>query len=577
MRPYNRVSLTALALLLVLSLPFLAACGERTVPVERQGRTYTGPAETEVQAAIRQLLEAPDATAQLPFNQERLGEAQRAYAERDYRPIWTGSNEGLDRAEDLLVEVARADQYALNPASYDLEGVKEALERAYGDDTEAGRSDRLAEADLHLSNLFLDFGRGLAEGPFSPSAVDADWFVEEPDVDLAAALNRVAGGDPVRILVGLASRHGAYERLQDAVSRYQEIEREGGFPQVPEGETVRPGESSPRVSALRARLEAEGFNVGGSGETLDGRLADALAEFQQRYGLVVDTLLNQSTVDALNVSAADRVRQIQVNLVRWHWMPEDLGGRYLFVNLPEFRVHAYEDGDEVLSMPIVVGAEYDERATPAFSDVVTYAEFRPYWNVPTFIANDRLIERGPDYLRENHFEIVRRFEVPEGDTLRMTEANLQAVADGRAFLREQPNPHNAMGRVKYMFPNDFAIYLHDTPDGELFDERVRAYSYGCIRLEDPAGLGAFLYAAEGWDESDVRQRMNEGPPSNRVDLQEPVPVFILYLTAFVDENGHAHFRPDLYGYDVPIAEAISERDYGQPEVDVQALIDLLPD
>jgi L,D-transpeptidase YcbB len=566
--------------LLVLSL-LLAGCG-RDAPAgsdtpERHARTYTGPPETDVQAAIRQRL-APETGGEydLPLSGARLDQARRAYESRDYRPIWTGSSEGLGRAEDLLLVVAQADRYALNPAKYDLAAVRDALERAYGEGDPEEHPGRLADADLHLSRLFLTFGRDLANGPFSPRSVGADWHVEDPDADLAGALRRVSDGDPVRILTGLASRHDGYRRLQEAFGRYRDYAEEGGFPEVPAGEDLRLGARGERVAALRDRLRAEGYETG-SGDRLEGRLAEALALFQSTQGLPVDTVVAERTLRALNVSARERARQIQVNLVRWHWMPEDLGGRYLFVNLPEFRLHAYDDGKEVLSMPVVVGAEYDDRATPAFSDRVSYAEFRPYWNVPTDIAGEDMVPRGPTRLREGRFEIVRQFGAAEGDTLRMTEANLEAVAQGRAFLRERPSNNNGMGDVKYMFPNDFDIYLHDTPNTELFDERVRAFSYGCIRVEDPAALGAFLFAREGWDASEVRRRMEESPENHRVDLREPVPVFILYLTAFADEEGRVHFREDVYGYDAPIAEALAEQDLEPPVVDVDALVALLPD
>ncbi|MFW5972704.1 MAG: L,D-transpeptidase family protein, partial [Bacteroidota bacterium] len=344
------------------------------------------------------------------------------------------------------------------------------------------------------------------------------------------------------------------------------------------GDLVRPGEKSERVLDVHRRLAAEDYDVGPAPEdsVLNESLGDAVAEFQRRHGLVIDRIIGPNTRAAMNVPASDRVRQIEVNLVRWHWMPVDLGGRHLFVNLPEYRLQAYDNGQEVLSMKVVVGADYDQRATPAFSDEVTYAQFKPYWNVPMSIARDELVPRGPEDLRKSGFEIVPEFGVSEDEVLPMTDENLEAVAEGQHFLRERPGPTNALGRVKYMFPNEFAIYLHDTPEDHLFEERERTFSHGCIRVEDPAALGAFLFQPRDWSEREIRRRMNEGPKNQRVDLRQPVPVFILYFTAFVDESGDVHFRPDVYGYDEPIREALAAREIREPDVSIEELTGLLP-
>ena len=548
-------------------------------PPVRQARTYDGPEATEIAPALRARLDGETA-----LSGARLDEVQSLYSDRDYRPIWTGSSAALAHAEGLLRTVANADEHGLNPGQYDLVPVRDALRTAYQETApgDSARAAALAEADIRLTDLYYTVGRDLANGPFSPAEAGATWHVKDPDVDLGAALQRaLGGGDVEATLARLASTHEGYRELQQAIARYKEIAAAGGFPTVPEGDVIEEGERSGRVVALRQRLTADGTDVPGSPQdsVLDGRLVAALAQFQARHGLAVDSVLGPNTVDALNVPVEDRVRRMRANLVRWQWLPKDLGDRYIFVNLPEYRLHAYDGGEEVLTMGVIVGKGYDDRATPVFSDSMTYAEFRPYWNIPPSIVREEIVPKAlddPGYIEANDFEIIPTYGVAPDNTIPATPANLRAAAAGEYRMRQEPGPENALGLVKYMFPNDFAIYLHDTPADHLFDERERAFSHGCIRVEDPPALGAYVFEDRGWTPSDIERRMQEGPPVNEVDVPDPIPVYILYLTAFVDDDGTVNFRDDLYGYDEPIVEALARRDPEEPDVDVDALLTLLP-
>jgi murein L,D-transpeptidase YcbB/YkuD len=573
---------------IVFALVLFLGCGSDTpnatadtaaTPVQ-QTRTYDGPPETDVAPAIRARLDGEN-----PLSGEALDEAPSLYADRDYRPIWTGSTEALGRADALLRAVANADEHGLSPGQYTLAPVRDALRAAY-EDTSPGDSARaaaLADADLHLTDLYFSFADDVADGPFSPAEVGVDWYVRNPEVDLAAALRRALNGSTLsEVLPRLASTHEGYRQLQEAIDRYEQFADEGGFPTVPEGEILEEGERSPRVVALRERLAADGTDVPGAStdSVFDGRLVAALAEFQERHGLAVDSVLGPNTVAALNVPVEDRIRRMRANLVRWQWLPNDLGDRYIFVNLPEYRLHAYDGGEEVLSMGVIVGKNYDDRATPVFSDSMTYAEFRPYWNIPPSIVREEIVPDAleqPGYMEENNYEIIPTYGVAPDNTIPPTPTNLRAAAAGEYRMRQEPGPENALGLVKYMFPNNFAIYLHDTPADHLFEERERAFSHGCIRVEDPPALGAFVFEEKGWTAEEIADKMQNSPPVNEVDVPTPIPVFILYLTAFVDDDGRVNFRDDLYGYDEPIVEALRQRDLEQPDVDVDALLSLLPE
>ena len=341
----------------------------------------------------------------------------------------------------------------------------------------------------------------------------------------------------------------ARARLEDALERYRQLES-SGWPTIPDGDLVEVGDSAAaQVEPLRQRLAAEDAlgSAAESGAVYDARLAASVARFQARHGLAVDSLLGANTREALNVSAGERVAQIERSLAQWEDMPEiptGPGARYVMVNVPEFRVRAFEDGREALQMEVVVGAEYDDRTTPTFHETMDHVIFRPYWNVPPGIATDELVPKGPAQLAEEGFEIVGYYD-PDAEVREMTAANLRRVANGSLRLRQKGGEENALGLVKYMFPNQYAVYLHDTPADHLFDEATRAYSHGCIRLERPAEFGAWVLGPQGWDESRVSQSMNSGE-RQRVELEETIPVFVVYLPVWADESGEVHFSRDIY-------------------------------
>jgi L,D-transpeptidase YcbB len=343
----------------------------------------------------------------------------------------------------------------------------------------------------------------------------------------------------------------ARDRLARALDRYRRIERGGGWPQVPEGDLVAPGDTAAaQVEALRRRLAATG-NLGDAapaGAVYDDALAGALARFQARHGLVVDSLLGGNTREALNVDAATRVRQMEQTLARWEDLPafpRGAGSRYVLVNVPEFTVRAFEDGREALKMGVVVGAAYDGRETPFFNDRMEHVIFRPYWNVPHSIATEELVPQGPSALQSKGFEVVSHY-APDARVYAMTAANLRRVSSGALRLRQKSGPDNALGLVKYMFPNQYAVYLHDTPADHLFSESRRAFSHGCIRLERPADFGAWVLGPQGWDKARVQEAMTTGE-RQQVNLESEIPVYIVYLPVWADESGDVHFLPDVYG------------------------------
>jgi murein L,D-transpeptidase YcbB/YkuD len=323
-----------------------------------------------------------------------------------------------------------------------------------------------------------------------------------------------------------------YASLRKALDQFQQIVVKGGWKGVPEGEAVKPGErmSAMRIAALRARLAAEGFSAAGDstgGAVYDHALAGAVANFQAHHGIVVDSMLGKETVDALNQSAPYRAAQIAANLERLRWLPRNFGSRYIYVNVPAFRLDAYDKGEKALSMKVIVGEDFEDKATPVFSDVMETVVFRPYWNVTPDIAAKEIfpkIQSNPGYLASNDYELYQ-----EG---------------GATRVRQRPGDKNALGFVKFLFPNDFNIYLHDTPNHELFEKDVRAFSHGCIRVEKPSELAQWVL---GWDASRVDAAMH-GSDNNSIKVPQKIPVYIVYGTAYIRDN-QLYFGNDLYDRD----------------------------
>jgi murein L,D-transpeptidase YcbB/YkuD len=313
---------------------------------------------------------------------------------------------------------------------------------------------------------------------------------------------------------------------------------------------------------LRKRLAASGDLSPGlaRGEDFDDALDRAVRRFQEHSGLEVDGIVGRNTLAALNRTALERLHQIEVNMERWRWLPRDLGDRFIRVNIASFEVDLFEAGEHLMNMRAVVGKDY--RRTPVFSDTMTYLVVNPHWNMPHTIAvEDKLplIKKDPGYLADNNMELLRGWgaEAVAEDPLSVDWSTVTAE-NFRWRLRQAPGPDNALGRIKFMFPNKFNVYLHDTPSRALFGSNVRALSSGCIRLEKPVELAEYLLRADPkWTRPALLAAIEEGVEQT-VRLPEPIPVHLLYCTTWVDENGTVHFRDDIYGRDRIVEDALKE-------------------
>jgi len=488
------------------------------------------------------------------------------YQQRDYQPAWL-TDRGSTPQLPLLLEALRASSdEGLCPEHYHLRTLESYLPLL----ADSGRLGRTLpqswqpQLELLLTQAYFRYAGDLIGGQVDPSRVNPDWRLPSREADLGKLLEYALESHRLGPVLGdLVPSHPNYLRLRYALIRYRELTARGGWQPLPAGESLRPGKPDPRLEGLRARLAAEGDFPEWSGKkgptVFDPETVQALRRFQQRHGLAIDGVLGPRTLEELNVTPHQRVRQIELSMERWRWLPKSLGERYLMVNIAGFQLQVVEKDQVVLEMPVIVGTGY--RKTPVFSARMTYLEFAPTWSVPpTILREDKLpkIKANPAYLTNHHFEIIpygSRSGAPLDpaslDWSRITPRNFPGM------LRMKPGTWNPLGRVKFMFPNPYSVYLHDTNERHLFDNNIRTFSSGCIRIQRPFDLALYLLQPEGWDANRVNAAMASSRPK-RTDLSQGLPVHILYWTAWVDQNNRMQFRRDLYQQDLDLEFALAD-------------------
>jgi murein L,D-transpeptidase YcbB/YkuD len=352
----------------------------------------------------------------------------------------------------------------------------------------------------------------------------------------------------------LLPTHSAYTGLRRALSRYRKIAANGGWSSIGDGPTLRLGDRGLRVVLLRHRLQVTGdlqATPNQTSDTFGHDLEQAVRFFQRRHGLKVDGIVSPKTRRALDVPARCRVQQLAINMARWRLLPHDLGHRYIRVNIPAFTLDVVEDGWTIMQMQVIVGKP--SWPTPDFSQTIRYLVLNPYWNIPSSIATQEIlpkVQQDPRYLDRYHMEVV------SGWGKDATQVNPSSI-DWHAIqpqtlqyrFRQRPGPKNALGQIKFMFPNTYNVYLHDTSDEVLFTRSSRAFSHGCIRVARSVDLAEYLLRDQTyWTRQRLLQVLNQGM-QRRVQLPEPVPIHLIYQTAWMGTDDTVQFRNDIYGYD----------------------------
>jgi L,D-transpeptidase YcbB len=430
-----------------------------------------------------------------------------------------------------------------------------------------------ADLDLVLSDGFLLLGAHLAVGRVDPETLHPDWISTPPGIDMLALLHASTGDIPVdTILDDLKPYHRGYAELRLALQQMRRAVDQGGWPRIEEGPKLEPLGRDPRVPVLRRRLQLSGELTEEIGPEADPErfsddLVQALRRFQERHGLDPDGVMGRQTMAALNVTAEARARQVELNMERWRWLPADLGRRYIAVNTADFRLEIIENGLTVLEMSVVVGRP--ARRTPVFSALMTYMVLNPYWTVPPTIAGEDILPRlkaGENYLQEHGMRLFKGWDSAAVELDPQTvDWTLYSKRRFPFQLRQDPGPQNALGNFKFMFPNKFAVYLHDTPQRDLFRKVQRDFSSGCIRVEDAPALAAYLLKDNpGWSETRIRSAVRENNGERVIIIRNPIPVHLMYQTSWVSRDRRLHFRNDIYGRDKALDSALRQKTADTP-------------
>jgi murein L,D-transpeptidase YcbB/YkuD len=521
----------------------------------------------DLEPRIRQRIERFDPRRGLRIGNETIHASSALggiYAAREYSPIWSVGDRLLPLADELLDAVRDASSEGLDPLDYHLDRILNlrlaAEHRGLNPPT-----DLLVDLDFLLTDAFLVYAGHLAEGAVNPVTIDPEWFIKRREVDLVSIFERAAGtGTIEETLRGLAPSQPEYTRLREALSRYRDLARRASVPLLRGGSSIEPGARDGRVRGLRARLaialdDSEVPPPLTETDFYDPDLVEAVRAIQRRYGLHDDGIVGGATREALNRDPAELAAQIEVNMERWRWLPDDLGSRHLLVNIAGFDLRAMEEGKTALAMRVVVGQPY--RRTPVLSTRVTHIAVNPSWTVPETIAKEDVIpavRKDVAFLERMHLRVFDGWSesAPELDPKRI---DWSEAAPLRYRFRQEPGPWSPLGRVKFVLSDSHDVYLHDTPDRKLFARATRGFSSGCIRLEEPFALLDYLLKHEPPATAERVEEARAGEEERILALAEPWPIHILYWTAWVDDHGEVNFRNDLYRRDEPVLASLHAR------------------
>jgi murein L,D-transpeptidase YcbB/YkuD len=471
------------------------------------------------------------------------------YKANGYTPLWTGTgSQDKARRLALLKALKSAGDHALPVGSYNIAQLEANLRRI--------SSEReLGEIEVELSRVFLKYARDLQTGVLTPKLVDEGIVREVPLRSRTALLDSFSKSTPAAFLRALPPQAPEYSRLLKAKMTLEEQMTKGGWGPRVNASSLKPGQSGPAVVALRNRMIAMGYLPRAASQTYDAKLQAAVQKFQHDNGLDTDGVAGAGTIAEINKQIEDRLPNILVAIERERWMNIERGKRHIWVNLTDFSAAIMDNEQVTYQTRSVIGKNVSDQRSPEFSDTMEYMEINPYWNVPNSIARSEYLPRmlsNPG--AAGHLQLVDR----NGRVVSRSAVNWGAYST-RTFpfnLRQPPSNGNALGLVKFMFPNQYNIYLHDTPAKSLFSHEVRAYSHGCIRLRDPFDFAYELLRPQSSDPVGEFQRILKSGANTRVNLEQKVPVHIVYRTAFTSAKGRLNFRRDIYGRDERIYNAL---------------------
>ena len=488
---------------------------------------------------------------------------RRFYQARGFDPAWTDGRRPTGDARSLLQSIDEAAKEGIDPEKYRPERLRGLMKSA-----DAGligpppSAHALSTLDLQLTRAFLTYAANLSSGQVDPRALPSDWHLSLRRPNLAPVLaDAIRGHHVAQALADLAPRDPSYARLRAALERYRAIAGAGGWPAVPAGPPLHLGSRGSRVIALRARLTASGDLPAGARPSpiFDAGLDRGLRAFQDRHGLAADGNVQEDDLQQLNVPVQGRIRTLELNMERWRWVPSSLGDRYIMVNIPGYALELVENGSQTLASRVVVGKQYSP--TPMFGDQISYVVINPSWSIPAKIAVNEIapeVQADPSYVDRKGLHV---YDAPGPDAREVDAHSVDWNNLPASYtVRQEPGADNPLGHIKFMCPNQFDVYLHDTPAGHLFNASERDLSHGCVRVESAVELATrLLQGVPGGSKDELLAAFASPAKDSIVRLKTPVPVYIFYWTAWVDARGAVEFRDDVYGLDHVVDQALRGR------------------
>jgi murein L,D-transpeptidase YcbB/YkuD len=490
---------------------------------------------------------------------------QTFYDDRNYEVAWTRDGAPTASANAFMQQFSNAATKGLIPEDYDASRWAERVQAL-----NSKSPDAISLFDVAMTVNVMRYISDLRIGRVNPLHFNFDINVDDKKYDLAEFVsdNVVDATDVPKLIAGVEPDSDDYRKTEQALEHYLDLvkqqEQVAADPLPIVTKALSTGAAYPAAAALLTRLQLEGDAAADTtidptaGAIFNSTLSDAVKNYQHRHGFAEDGKLTPQTIKSLNVPMTARVAQLQDSLERWRWLPDPYLHARLMVNLPEFVLRGYDPDHKLdFTMRVVVGKVVGEHETPVFTHMMKYLVFRPYWNVPVDIARKELV---PHMAASHGYLASKNFEVTNNKGVVLTDYTAKQVAQGAVMVREKPGPKNSLGLVKFIFPNQYDIYLHSTPAVSLFEQTRRDFSHGCIRVQKPADLAAWVLQGQSgdWDLTKVEAAMNSGPDNRTVSLKTPLPIVIFYLTATVAEDGETHFFDDIYGYDAEMQKVFAK-------------------
>lgn len=471
------------------------------------------------------------------------------YRARNYKPVFVGNGDGRRRGA-LLKALVSAGDHGLPTQAYDADGLKKMMKAA------KAPADR-GLVEIEAAKRLLDYADHMRSGVLNPRRIDSGMVMDVPRYDRASTIDAFSKSNPQAFLKKLAPRKPEYVRLQKEKLKLEKLLAKGGWGDKVQVKALKPGQSGGAVVQLRNRLIRMGYMRKTAGQTYDGKMQNAVQQFQVNHGLSPDGVAGSSTIVQVNKQVPDRLQQVLVAMERNRWNSKPLENKHVYVNIPDYHVDIMQNGKSTFRSRVVVGKNTSDRRTPEFSDVMEFMVINPSWYVPRSIVTKEylpLMKRNKG--AAGQLQIIGR----NGKPVSRSSINF-AQYNEKNFpysMKQPPSKGNALGLVKFMFPNKYNIYLHDTPSKSLFGREARAFSHGCVRVHKPFDFAyALLKAQESNPEAFFQGALRSGR-ERRVDLRQPMPVHLVYYTAWVDAKGRAHYRNDVYDRDARIFSALNE-------------------